>query len=211
MAWSDLVEKLIASGVLKTPKVVTAFNKVDRKDFVPEDKKSSSDADKPLPIGYGQTISQPTTVAFMIELLDVEAGQKVLDVGSGSGWTTAILAEIVGERGEVHSVEIIPQLVEFGKENVNNKGYNNTIFYLANGTIGLEKEAPFDRILASATAPEVPEELKDQLSEEKGRLVIPVGNITSEVHLIIKEDEKTYRTKKFPGFSFVPLKGKKGF
>ncbi len=211
MAWSDLVEKLIASGVLKTPKVVKAFNKVDRKDFVPEEKKSSSDADKPLSIGYGQTISQPTTVAFMIELLDVEAGQKVLDVGSGSGWTTAILAEIVGEKGEVHSVEIIPQLVEFGKENVSNKGYKNTNFHQANGTIGLEGEAPFDRILASATAPEVPEELKDQLSEEKVRLVIPVGNITSEIHLVTKEDEKTYRTKKFPGFSFVPLKGKKGF
>ncbi len=211
MSWSDLVEKLIAEGVLKSPEVVKTFNRVDRKNFVPDDKKAQSDQDKPLFIGYGQTISQPTTVAFMMELLDVKPGQKVLDVGSGSGWTTAILAELVGKDGSVYGVEVIPQLKDFGQKNVEKLGYKNTKHFLANGTMGLANEAPFDRILTSATAPDVPEPLKDQLSEDKGKLVTPVGNITSEIYLVLREDKNTFKTKKYPGFSFVPLKGRKGY
>jgi len=211
MSWSDLVEKLVAEGVLKSPEVVKAFNKVDRKNFVPDQKKAQSDQDKPLVIGYGQTISQPTTVAFMIELLDIRPGQRVLDIGSGSGWTTAILAELVGDQGSVYSVEVIPQLKKFGQENVESLGYKNTHYFLANGSLGLPEQSPFDRILISATAPEVPEPLKDQLSEDSGKLVIPVGNITSDIFLVLRENRNTYKTKKYPGFSFVPLKGKRGY
>jgi len=113
----SLVNNLISQGYLKTPHVIRAFRKIDRADFVLPEFSNSAAANVPLPIGHGQTISQPLTVAFMLELLQPEAGDKILDVGSGSGWTTALLAEIVGKRGQVFSMEIVPELCKFGKEN----------------------------------------------------------------------------------------------
>ncbi len=209
MSWQDLVEKLIGSGTLKDPDIIRAFNRVNRKDFMKNESKGRADEDRPFSIGYGQTISQPTTVAFMIELLQPKGEMKVLDVGSGSGWTSALLAEIARSKGQVYATEVIPQLQEFGKKNARQAGYDEIKFYISNGSLGLEKQAPFDRILVSATAPEVPAPLKQQL-KEGGRLVIPVGDFTSSLYLIKRKDKDTFSQKEYPGFSFVPLKGEHG-
>ena len=113
-----LIDSLIQEGWLKTPRIIEAFRKVRRIDFLPEDIKNLAELNEALPIGRGQTISQPLVVAFMIEQLQPEPGQKILDVGSGSGWTSALLAEIVGPKGKVIAIEVVPELKEFGEKNV---------------------------------------------------------------------------------------------
>jgi len=114
----SLISELIEQGYLKTPRIIRAFKKIDRADFVLPEFKNSAYLNVPLPIGHGQTISQPLTVAFMFELLQPEVGDKILDIGSGSGWTTALLAEIMSKMGKVFSIEIVPELCEFGEGNV---------------------------------------------------------------------------------------------
>ena len=112
-----LVKELISSGYLKTPEIIDAFQKIDRKDFVSDEYKDRAYVNAPLPIGYGQTISQPLTVAFMLELLQPEKGNKILEIGSGSGWQTALLARVVGDEGRVFAIELIPELEQFGRKN----------------------------------------------------------------------------------------------
>jgi len=193
------------SNVLRSPKIIKAFEKVNRKDFVRSEYVGRAYDDIPLPIGYNQTISQPTTVAFMLELLELKEGLKVLDVGSGSGWTTALLANIVGKKGEVVGVELIPELVNFGRENIGKycNGSNVNIFP-AEGTIGYPLKSPYDRILVSASADEIPLELIKQL-KVSGVLVIPVKN--SIYKLIRKSNDISDVSKEeYPGFVFVPLR-----
>src|SRR3989344_365410 len=125
---SELVQRLIEEGYLKTERIIGAFLNVDRKDFVPEEYKSESYGDYPLPIGWGQTISQPATVAFMLELLQPQAGDKVMDVGAGSCWQTALLASIVGPTGKIFATERISELLERGKENIKKYAFGNTEF-----------------------------------------------------------------------------------
>jgi len=198
-----LVDKLIERGYLKTPEIIAAFKKIKRVDFLREEYKHLAEIDEPLPIGYGQTISQPLTVAFMFELLQPKKGDKILDIGSGSGWTTALLAEIVGESGKVYGIEIIPELKEFGEKNVSKYNFIKkgiVKFVCGDGSQGLPSEKPFDKILVSASAESVPNSLKEQL-KNNGRMVIPVKN---SIFLITKEENK-YKEKEFPYFSFVPL------
>lgn len=163
--------------------------------------KSEADINAPLPIGYGQTISQPLTVAFMLELLEPREGDKILDVGSGSGWQEAMLAEIAGEKGKVYAVERIPELKTLGENNAKKYHFKNIEFILGDGSMGLEKESPFDKIIVAAMADEIPEELKRQL-KIKGRLVIPAGG---SIWLIVRDDKNKFTEQEFPGFVFVPL------
>lgn len=174
---------------------------VDRANFVPKDLRGSADIDAPLPIGYGQTNSQPYTVRLMLRWLDPQPGDKVLDVGSGSGWTTALLAYLVGSKGWVYAVERVPELVEFGEENCQRTGVKNARFFTAGDEFGLPKEAPFDRILVSASADELPPELVDQL-KIGAKMVIPVQNDILE---ITKKSAGDLDIKRHPGFAFVPL------
>lgn len=177
-----------------------AFAAVNRADFVlPEDKRFA-DVDMPLPIGYGQTISQPSTVRRMLEWLDARPGDTVLDIGSGSGWTTALLAHIVGANGKVYAVEIIPELLKMGEQNCQRLGIDNAFFFPAGDTIGLAKYAPYDRILVSAAAHEMKEELGQQL-KTGGKLVIPIDYTIFEM---IKIDSG-WLQHPHPGFVFVPL------
>ena len=118
----NLIDKLIRDGWLKTPRIIKSFRKIKRIDFLPEEIKNLAEVDEALPIGFEQTISQPLVVAFMLELLQPEPGNKILDVGSGSGWTNALLGQIVGSKGRVISLEIIPELKEFGRRNAEKYG-----------------------------------------------------------------------------------------
>lgn len=178
-----------------------AFQTVYRSAFVPAALREIADTDEPLPIGYGQTISQPSTVRMMLEWLDVRPGQTVLDVGSGSGWTTALLSTIVGDDGEVYAVERIPELVRFGLDNCEQFGITNAEFFEASDEYGLLEKAPFDRILVGAAAHDLPRTLLFQL-KIGGKIVIPVRNNILE---ITKLTPKKYDTKTHPGFVFVPL------
>lgn len=178
-----------------------AFETVDRERFLSLEQRANADFDMPLPIGYGQTNSQPTTVRMMLEWLDAQPGHKVLDVGSGSGWTTALLSRIVGPKGRVYAVEKIPELAAFGRENNRASGTTNAKFFESGETYGLPEYAPYDRILVSASARELPKELIRQL-KSGGKLVIPVRNDILE---ITKSSTDSYETVIHPGFVFVPL------
>lgn len=204
-----LINHLIQQGYLKNPLIIEAFRKIKREDFVPENLKDEADINAPLPIGWGQTISQPLTVAFMLELLQPEPSDKILDIGSGSGWQTAILAYIVSKGkpatlGGVFAVERIPQLFKFGKSNVNKYSFIEkkiVNFICGDGNKGLKEEAPFDRIIVAAAAEKIPEAWKEQL-RIGGRLVTP---IQSSIWLLIKKSPTDFVEQEFPGFAFVPL------
>jgi protein-L-isoaspartate(D-aspartate) O-methyltransferase len=221
----DLIDSLIQQGWLKTPRIIEAFRKIKRVDFLPEDIKDLAEANEALPIGHGQTISQPLVVAFMLELLEPLPGDKILDIGSGSGWTSALLAHIVssknlksksfpdlpsknqksGTKGKVIAIEVIPELKEFGERNVSKYDFiANQIaeFVLGDGSKGYQKEAPFDKILCSAALEgELPPAWKEQL-KIGGRIVTPIA---SSIWLFIKKSEKDFKTQEYPGFVFVPL------
>lgn len=198
----QLIENLIKSGYLKTPEIISAFYEIDRAGFISEKLKNEAYANMPLPIGYGQTISQPLTVAFMLELLQPAKGDRILDVGSGSGWQSSLLAHIVGEKGKVFAIERISELFEIGKNNSKKYGFKNLEFIIGDGSAGYEKEAPYDKIIVAAAASEkIPSALKKQL-KIGGRLVIPAKN---SIWLVVKRKEDKYEEKEFPGFAFVPL------
>lgn len=201
---SGLVELLIRNGYLKSEPIIRAFNEITRADFVPPEFEQQAEADIPLPIGYGQAISQPTTVAIMFELLSPKPGQKMLDIGSGSGWTSALLGTIAGSEGKVAAIEVLPELHEMTKRNVEKFGLIGSGIVecaLGDGNLGYKPLAPYDRILVSAAADEIPQVLKDQLVLG-GKMVIPVHN-----HLVYleKRGEKDFYKEEFPGFVFVPL------
>ena len=216
-----LIYSLIEEGWLKTPRIIEAFRKIKRVDFLPREIKDLAELNEALSIGYGQTISQPLVVAFMLELLDPQPGNKILDIGSGTGWTTALLAQIVGQKGKVIAIDIIPELVEFGKKNVEKYNFvkkGRALFICADGSKGYEKEAPYDKILASASAETLPPVWKEQL-KIGGRIVTPIG---SSIWLFIKKSEgdeavvssspsllrgksSVFQETEYPGFVFVPL------
>ncbi|MFH1392199.1 MAG: protein-L-isoaspartate(D-aspartate) O-methyltransferase [bacterium] len=189
----ELIDLLIRENYLKTPRIIKAFKKIDRADFVLEQFKKEAYANYPLSIGHNQTISQPATVAFMLELLEPKPGDKILDIGSGSGWQTALLAHIVKQ---VFAIERIPELKKFGEKNVAKYGFDNIKFICTDGSNGLPEQAPFDKIIIAASAEKMPEILRQQLTEN-GRLVLPIKN---SIWLITKKSQQ-----EFPGFVFVPL------
>lgn len=178
-----------------------AFERYPRALFLPSSVRVWADDDRPLAIGYGQTNSQPSTVRRMLEWLDARDGQTVCDVGSGSGWTTALLSALVGEQGQVVAVELIPELVTMGRRHCTRAGVANVIFRRAGRVFGWPKGSPYDRILVSAAAAELPEELLEQLAVG-GKLVIPVGHDILE---ITKRSAAAYDTVTHAGFVFVPL------
>lgn len=198
----SLIDFLIEEKWLKTASIIKAFKEVDRKNFMPESIKQLSEINEAMPIGQGQTISQPLTVAFMLEELQPEKGDNILDVGSGSGWTTALLSFIAGDKGRVTAVEIVPELKEFGEKNAQKfvkKGIAK--FILGDGSLGCKENAPYDKILVSASADNVPSALKKQL-KVGGRMVIPVKE---SIFTIVKKTEKEFEEKEHKGFVFVPL------
>ncbi len=199
-------EQLIPRGI-HDKRVLDAFRKVPRHKFVEEKFIPAAYADHPLPIGENQTISQPYIVALMTELLNLEGGEKVLEVGAGSGYQAAILA---GLAKEVYSVERIPGLVKLAENNLKDAGAPNVKIKQGDGTLGLKESGPYDAIIVTAGAPGIPSELVDQL-KDGGRLVIPVGgNFSQMLTLIEKKGGKIIKTD-VCGCMFVPLIGKDGW
>ena len=197
----ELINSMIVSGILRTSRIIDAFTRVDRKYFVPETVSDLMYIDKPLPIGNNQTISQPSTVAFMLEHLAPKEGDKVLDIGSGSGWTTSLLCYIVGEIGSVTGVERVDALVKQGSENLSKFHFTHDCHIQKAGeTLGIPGKQ-FDKILVSASAEEVPEVLFNQL-KVGGILVIPVKN---SIFKFKKTSETYVEREEFSGFVFVPL------
>lgn len=200
----SLVDVLIKEGWLESNRIIEAFREIDREDFLPPAKKSLAEVNEALPIGHGQTISQPLVVAFMLEKLDPRVGNKILDIGSGSGWTTALLSHIVTEQGKVIGIEIVPELKEFGERNVAKYNFVDkgiADFLCKDGTEGFEEEAPYDRILASASAQQLPSAWKEQL-KIGGKIVAPVGH---SIFVYEKRSKQDFNKEEHPGFSFVPL------
>jgi len=199
-----LIDDLIKESWLKSPEIIGSFRKIERRDFLPEDIKNLAELNEALSIGWGQTISQPLVVAFMLGQLQPKKGDKILDVGAGSGWTTALLAEIVGSQGKIIAMEIIPELKEFGERNVNKYNFIKkeiVEFICTDGSKGYSKEAPFDRILASAACQEIPPAWKEQV-KVGGRIVVPIKN---SIWLFIKKSKDEFEKFEYPGFVFVPL------
>jgi len=188
--------------VLRISEVKRAFKKIDRVDFVLESYKEEAYEDYPLPIGFGQTISQPTTVVFMLELLNLKPNSKVLDVGSGSGYTTALLATIVSG-SDVLGLEIVPELAEMGKRNLAKYNFPNAKIECNDGRFFFTGNSQkFDRILVNAAAEEIPENLLEILKPE-GIMVIPIRHSLFQVH---KKGNGKVEFTEYPGFAFVELK-----
>lgn len=201
---NKLINQLIKDGYLKTDAIIEAFSEINRVEFIPREFELQANANIALPIGHGQTISQPLAVAFMLELLDPQKGQKILNIGSGSGWTTALLSYIVGKSGKIYSLGTKEELVEFGKNNADKYSFVKdgiAEFYQADGSKGLSEKAPFDRILISVSIEEIPQELKNQL-KTGGKMVADMGG---KVCFLEKKNEEEFDKKEFSGSSFAPL------
>lgn len=218
-SWDKLVDSLAKQGILRTPKVTSAMRAVPRIKFLSPDSQSYDAVDTPLPIGFGQTISAPHMVSIMNEALQLEVGQKILEVGAGSGWHAATIAEIIApkgtprsEWGHVYTVEIVKGLAETARKNIMNAGYGDRVtIVMGDGSKGYPEKAPFDRMLVTAAAPEVPKPLVDQLKLE-GILLIPVGSYTMFQTLwkLTKENDGKLKQENLGGVAFVPLTGEYG-
>ncbi len=196
---------VLGRPTLSTP-VARALARVPRHEFVPSEYRHRSYENVPLPIGKGQTISQPTIVALMTDLLGVSAADTVLEVGTGSGYQAAVLSQVVAV---VHSVEIVPELARSAGKRLARLGYDNVIVHEGDGYMGLPREAPFDGIIVTAATPRVPGPLLEQL-KPGGRLVIPVGPAAYTQWLTVwtRDEEGLYHEEKLLPVRFVPLTGK---
>ncbi|WP_406660451.1 protein-L-isoaspartate O-methyltransferase [Methanolobus sp. ZRKC3] len=203
-----LIESLKRHGI--SERVLSAMREVPRHLFVPENRRNQAYVDSPLPIGHSQTISAPHMVAIMCDLLDLKEGQKVLEIGAGSGYNAAVMSRLVGNTGMVYSIERIEALADFAQNNLMNAGYNNVKIILDDGSLGYPQEAPFDRICVTASAPDTPQPLVDQL-RSGGLMVIPEGDSYQQLFAIKKKADGTVTKEEWGGVIFVPMIGKYGF
>ena len=197
-----MVDEQIARRGIRDQWVLAAMRKIERHRFVSEAQRSGAYEDHPLPVGEGQTISQPYIVALMTEALALQGDERVLEVGTGSGYQTAILAELAAE---VYSVEILPRLAEQARATLEDLGYRNVHIRLGDGSEGWAEHAPYQGILVTAAPPQVPPALLEQLAEG-GRLVIPVGVQSQELELHTRRPEG-FRVERLAAVRFVPLVG----
>ena len=218
---AQLIQDLIDQGVLKNLRIIEAFKKVDRADFVLPESKDIAYMDAPLDIGYGATVSQPQTVALMLEIIQPNYGDKILDIGSGSGWQAALMAAC---GAKVISLEVVPALHEMAKKNIAKYKYSKKglAYYffkkglvklvLADATWGYKPEAPYDKIIAGAAAKEIPQAWKEQL-KIGGKLLAPIrtGDSGEYGHIVEldKISDSEFKEKKHEGFMFVPLRSEK--
>ena len=204
----QLVKYWKERGIITDTRVLGAFLKVNREEFMPEDLRKEAYADIALPIGFGATISQPTTVMIMTQALDVRSGMKVLEIGSGSGYQSAILSYLANG-GIVYSVEIIAELVSYAQKNIQHEKIQNVKIIQSDGSIGLPNNAPYDRIIVTAASPELLESLLSQLSDN-GIMVIPIREGEAQTLYKITKKGQSIEKQNLGLFMFVPLQGEKG-
>jgi protein-L-isoaspartate(D-aspartate) O-methyltransferase len=209
-AFEERRRKLVKALKIKSPEIKKAFLAVPREHFFPNQAIKLAYSDDAFPIGFGQTISQPSTIQAMLEMLDVKEGQKVLEVGSGSGYVLALLAELVGNTGTVLGIEVEAELEKQAGKRLAALGYK-VESKVGDGTLGWEEKSPFDRILVSAGTHRVPEKLLGQL-KEGGKIVLPLGGRFSQhLALIQKQGGKLVKTENRCCYVFVPLKAEYSF
>jgi protein-L-isoaspartate(D-aspartate) O-methyltransferase len=201
-AREDMVRGQIEARGVRDPLTLAALRKVGRHLFVPPDQVAAAYADHPLPIGHEQTISQPYIVAFMTEALGLKGGETVLEVGTGSGYQAAVLAEIASR---VYTIEIVEPLARESKVRLERLGYRNVEVRAGDGYQGWPDKAPFDAIMVTAAAPRIPQPLKDQL-KEGGRLLLPVGDAYQELVLLTRQGDRFLERRLLP-VRFVPMTG----
>jgi protein-L-isoaspartate(D-aspartate) O-methyltransferase len=202
-----MVDEQLRARDIVDERVLAAMERVPRELFVPEQERRQAYADAALPIGHGQTISQPYMVARIAEALDLNGGERVLDVGTGSGYQAAVLTEL---GGDVHTIERIPELAEQARANLEAAGYEQVHVHVGDGTLGLPDHAPFGAIAVAAAAPSLPQRLYEQL-EPRGRLVVPVGGRWGQrLEVIVRSPEGPAIVRSVP-CRFVPLVGQEGF
>ncbi len=202
----QMVERQLAARGISDPRVLEAFREVKRHRFVPSHYREFSYTDQPLSIGYNQTISQPYIVAFMTEALDPEKDEKVLEVGTGSGYQAAILAKLCGS---VYSIEIIEKLGESARQLLQELGYNNVHVKVGDGYQGWPGHAPFDAIIVTCSPVEVPQPLKEQLAEG-GRMIIPIGRKFSQELVLLRKTEGELHEESVLPVRFVPMVDEQG-
>jgi protein-L-isoaspartate(D-aspartate) O-methyltransferase len=203
---SMVADQLVPRGI-SDKLVLDAMKKVPRHKFMPEELESSAYEDNALPIGEGQTISQPYMVAIMTEKLGLKGREKILEIGTGSGYQAAVLAEIAKK---VYTIEYVPSLAEKAKKKFDDLGYKNIEVIVGDGTLGLPEKAPFNGIMVTAGAPSIPKTLTDQLAEG-GRLVIPVGERFMQILTIVTKRGRKLDIEESIACVFVPLVGKYGW
>ncbi|MDD5655164.1 MAG: protein-L-isoaspartate(D-aspartate) O-methyltransferase [Candidatus Omnitrophica bacterium] len=201
-----MVREQMCSRGIKDSRVIGSFLKVERHKFIPEKNRNSAYADHPVPIGEGQTISQPYIAALMTECLELKGNERILEIGTGSGYQAAILAELAKE---VFSVERFPTLAQQARSVLEGSGYSNIKIKVEDGTLGWKEEAPFDRIIVTAAGPEIPQPLIDQL-EKDGKLIMPIGETYSQVLTVVEMKNGELVSRGVCGCVFVPLVGKFG-
>ena len=197
-----MVTEQIATRGVRDERTLAAMRTVPRHLFVPEEVASQAYADHPLPIGHGQTISQPYVVAFMTEALGLEGDETVLEIGTGSGYQAAVLAEIVAR---VYSIEIVAPLAQEAAARLQELGYKNVEVRSGDGYAGWPEAAPFDAIIVTAAAPRIPEPLKEQL-RDGGRLILPVGDDWQELVVVTRRGDR-FEEKRVLPVRFVPMTG----
>lgn len=199
---NDLIQDIKNQGILKSKNIQNALNKIDRINFVPEKQKNFAYMDIPLEIAENQTISQPSTVVFMLELLRINIGNRILDIGAGSGWVSALMAYLTGYMGDIYAYEINKKVGEIGSKNIKNQKINTVHYFIENASKAWDKNSPYDRIYSGASFESIPESLLQNL-KNGGVIIAPLrdGNIVK----ITKNSQKNFNTESFSGFSFVPF------
>jgi protein-L-isoaspartate(D-aspartate) O-methyltransferase len=203
-----LIRRWKRESLVSDTRIYDAFREIDREDFIRREDLEDAYGDYPLPIGSGQTISQPTTIMIMIDALGVKPEDNVLEIGAGSGYNAALLSIL---SRKVTTTEIIPALAKNAENNLKNAGIKNAEVISSDGSIGYGKNAPYDKVIMTAASPAIPPPLVEQL-KEGGRIIAPVGELSSGQSMLIgekKDGEMQYRSIGY--FSFVPLKGKHGY
>jgi len=199
----EMVEEQLINRGIRDQRVLNAFYNIPRHSFIPQEEQKDAYSDFPLPIGNNQTISQPYIVALMTESLDLKGEEKILEIGTGSGYQTAILA---GLAKKIYTIERIPELSQNAQKLLNELGYKNIHFKVDDGTLGWKEEAPFDRVIITAYCPEIPQPLIEQLNE-RGKIILPLGETFSQMLTIAEKKEGKLSYRDVCACVFVPLVG----